>query len=414
MDTVFITSLAAALSFLVGCFVTWLLCARRTHTQTVRALTAEATLAARDGQQDYETRLRDMVVALSNDALRASSDQFLQLAQERLNTHQQTAKSDLAALVDPLRIALDQQHEHARDIERARTQAYGSIEEQLKRMTSDQERLQQETANLVKALRQPQVRGRWGELQLRQVVELAGMSPHCDFAEQQSIEADGERMRPDMHVRLPNQRVVVVDAKVPLHAYLEALEASDDTLRLEHLRGHAKQLRSHVGEMSKRGYQDKIDGAHDFLVLFIPGEVFYHAALEHDRELLQYALSKNIILATPTTLIALLRAVAMGWREARLGEEAQRIKNEGENVYKHLKKVAEHLAELGKSIGKSVENYNNTVGSIERNLLTSARKLHEMQVSSTPILEPIRVETSIRSFNKPELITEFVEAPTTT
>jgi DNA recombination protein RmuC len=409
-------ALTAVVSVALAAFATWLIAARRTTTQTLRAVTAETTLAAERAahqqniaaMQESEQRLRDTFAGLSQQALKDNSTQFLQLAQERLERQQQAARSDLGALVDPLKVALEQQRTNLQRIEQARENAYGSIEAQLKRMTLDQEQLQLETANLVKALRQPQVRGRWGELQLRRVVELAGMSQHCDFIEQQSISGeDGARQRPDVQVCLPNQRVIVIDAKVPLSAYLDALEATNEPQRIEHLQNHARQVRHHIVDMAKRDYQRNIDGVHDFLVLFIPGDAFYHAALEHDHELMEYAFSKGIILATPTTLIGLLKAVALGWREARLAANAQCIKEEGEIIYKHLNTLAGHIADLGKSLGKSVEYYNKSIGSMERNLLNSARRLHDMEVSAAPLAEIRVLDESIRPFSKAELLPEL-------
>lgn len=289
-------------------------------------------------------------------------------------------------------------------MERERQKAYGSIEQMLQRMTADQQQLQGETAKLVKSLRQPQVRGRWGEIQLRQVVELAGMSHLCDFVEQQGIAGDeGVRQRPDLQVRLPNQRVIVVDAKVPLSAYLDALECNDDGERVERLKHHARQVRDHVTDMGRRDYQRKIDGAYDFLVLFIPGEVFYRAALEHDADLLEFAFQKGVILATPSTLIALLKAVALGWREARLAEDARKIRDEGERLYKAMGTLSGYVSDLGKSLGKTVAHYNRAIGNMETTLFLSARRLREMEVSSVALEEPELIEESIRAFTRDEL-----------
>jgi DNA recombination protein RmuC len=452
MDGIFGVFLAFTVGAALSGLATWLVAAQRISSQAMRAVAAETSLAAEQAAhaeratalqkaeqrlieisealvraetnlsseranhaekltslQETEQRLRDAFANLSTEALSTSSVQLIQLAQERFERQQESTKSDLTALVEPLRLVLDQQRDHLQRLEQARQHAYGSIEAQLKRMTDDQERLQQETANLVKALRQPHIRGRWGEIQLRQVVELAGMSAHCDFLEQQSIgDTNGERGRPDLQVRLPNQRVIVVDAKVPLSAYLEALDASDDGTRLEHLKNHARQVRAHVNEMAKREYQRKIGDAHDFLILFIPGDTFYNAALEHDRELLEYAFGKNIILATPATLIGLLKAVALGWREARLAKEALRIKQEGELIYKHLSTLAGHITELGKALRKSVNCYNGTIGSIERNLLSSARRLAEMEVSTISIADIQAIEEFPRSFSKTELLVDML------
>lgn len=387
---------------------------RQSLTQTrEQAVRAEATLEAERQSHEAkiqlleanEQRLQDTFARLSNEALQKNNDQFLQLAQERIERQQEHVKSDLSALVEPLRSSLDRQAEQVQQIEQSRQQAYGSIEEQLRRMTEDQQRLQGETANLVKALRQPQARGRWGEIQLRRVVELAGMSEQCDFSEQTSMRSDeGALQRPDMLVRLPNQRQIVIDAKVPLEAYLAAIEAHDDGTRKLQLERHAGHIRGHVDTMGKRAYQAQIDGAHDFVVLFIPGEVFLNAALEHDAELLEYAFRKDVILATPTTLIALLKSVALGWREARLSQEAHNIKLEGEKLYKALNTMAGYIATLGKNLDTSVSSYNKLIGNLESRVLPSAKKMHELQVSDEALSEIELIETTTRQFTKPELI----------
>jgi DNA recombination protein RmuC len=425
MDLTLAIMLTAISSAIVAAASVWLIVNRRLTVertalaeQRERAVKAESTLEAERAAHianvaalhNAEQRLRDAFASLSSEALKSSADQFLQLAQERMERQQQSAKSDLSALVEPLRTSLERQEQQVRALEEQRQHAYGTIEEQLRRMTEDQQRLQGETANLVKALRQPNVRGRWGEIQLRRVVELAGLSAQCDFYEQQTVGDDESgRQRPDMQVRLPNQRQIVVDAKVPLEAYLAAIEAPDEAQRAERLAAHARQIRQHVDAMSRREYQRKIDGAHDFVVLFIPGEVFYSAALEHDRELLEYAFGKNVILATPTTLIALLKAVALGWREARLSEEARTVKEEGEKLYRALGKVVEYIGDIGKGLEKSVASYNKTIGSIEARLLPSARRMCELQVSSELITEPKTLEEALRGFSKAELVQDMTD-----
>jgi len=352
-----------------------------------------------------EQRLRDAFASLSSDALQASLGQFLTLADERLGRQQQVAQTNLSELMSPLRDALIQQHTHTRELEEARQTAYGSISQHLSSIQEEHRLLRQETASLVKALRQPHVRGRWGEIQLRRVVELAGMSACCDFVEQESVsDASGARQRPDLQVRLPNQRTIVVDAKVPLSAYLDALEAADEATRAACTQRHASQIRAHVNDMAKRDYQRQIDGAYDFLVLFIPGEVFYSAALEQDHELLEYAFKKQIILATPTTLIALLKAVALGWREVRLSDDARQIKETAEKIYQYLGTLAGHISDLGAGLRKSVDSYNKTIGSLERNLLSSAKRMRELEVSQSPIAALPPLEAALRVFSKAELL----------
>ncbi|MGB9633336.1 MAG: DNA recombination protein RmuC [Chloroflexaceae bacterium] len=325
----FVVLVAVVGGVIAGAFVAWLMLAR---------LGANGL---------SEQRIRDMFASVSQEALRANSSDF-----------NERARRELEALTAPLKATLDEQQRKLEDLERERQKAYGSIEQQLHRMTQDQRLLQQETARLVSSLRQPQVRGRWGEIQLRKVVELAGMSEHCDFMEQERINNDGKAQRPDLVVRLPNQRVIAVDAKAPLDAYLNAHECQDESEAGKYLKEHANRIKNHITSMAKRDYQSAIDGAFEFLVLFIPGEPFYRAALEHDPELIDFAFQHKVVLASPTTLIVLLRTIAHGWREVRLAENARKIRDEGEKVYKALSNVAEHVGRLGKALGDSVARYN--------------------------------------------------------
>lgn len=391
MDSTLTFLLVAIAGAAVGALAAWLIAGRQIAALTARAVSAETRLmAAEQGEQ----HLREAFASLSRDALRANSDEFISRAER-----------DLGSLVDPLKTALADQQRRVDELERERQKAYGSIEQMLQRMTADQQQLQGETAKLVKSLRQPQVRGRWGELQLRQVVELAGMSHLCDFVEQRGIAGnEGTRQRPDLQVRLPNQRVIVVDAKVPLSAYLDAIECNDDGERAERLRHHARQVREHVGDMCKRAYQHKIDGAYDFLVLFIPGEVFYRAALEHDADLLEFAFQKGVIIATPSTLIALLKAVALGWREARLAEDARQIRDEGERLYKAIGTLAGYVSDLGKALGKTVTHYNRAIGNMETTLFLSARRLRELEVSNASMEQPPTIDEALRTFSREELL----------
>lgn len=403
-------ALVGLLCAFAASLLAWVICTQRASKLLQRALAAEAAIAAERAAHaeqlatiaHHENHLRDAFKSLSAETLQQSNELFLQLAEERLKQQQQTATVGLEQLITPLRIALDQQKQGVDTLEKHRQEAYGGVDALLRELKDGQQQLRNETANLVTALRKPQVRGRWGELQLRRVVELAGMHDQCDFEEQVTITHEDGRQRPDLLVRLPNKRVIVVDSKVPLEAFLDALNA-DEATRPEKLKAHARQIRQHVDAMAKRQYHRSIEGAHDFTVLFVPGEVFYQTALEHDHELLEYALQHSIILASPGTLIALLRSAALSWRETRLAEHAEQIKEAGEEIYKRIGKVAEHITKLGKALGRSVEAYNDTVGSIERNLLTSAQELHRLHVSSQPIEAPDALQVSLRSFVKPEL-----------
>ncbi len=341
-----------------------------------------------------EQRIRDMFASIGQETLRANSNDFNERARQEIQT-----------LTAPLKAALDEQQRKLEELERERQKAYGGIEQMVRQVTEDQRLLKQETAKLVSSLRQPQVRGRWGEIQLRRVVELAGMKEHCDFVEQQSTTADeGKTQRPDLLIRLPNNRVIVVDAKVPLEAYLTAHECHDDQEARKHLKQHVSHIRNHITSMAKRDYQRSIGNAFDFLVLFIPGESFYRAAVEQDPQLIEFAFEHSIVLATPTTLIPLLRAVALGWREARVTENARKIKDEGDKVYRALQGIAEHAGKLGKTLSDSIAKYNDMLGSFERTLFTSAKRLHELDVGSAELETPQPLDSTPRSFSRPELL----------
>lgn len=337
--------------------------------------------------------------ALSNQALKHNTEEFLKLAQENLKQFHVHAQGELSQkeksieqLVKPIREALQKTEQQIREIEKDRKEAYGSLHRHLESMARAQEHLQGETRNLVQALRRPEVRGQWGELTLKRVVELAGMVDHCDFYEQEHTVVEGGAMRPDMIVRMPDSREIVVDVKTPLDAYLSALEAGDDAQRGRELDRHARKLRERVAELSKKAYWSQFRNAPDFVVLFIPGEQFLSAALERDRDLLEEALRQKIILATPTSFVALLRAVAFGWRQQALAENADRIRQLGEELYQRLATFTEHLGRVGRSLGSSVEHYNKAVGSLERQVLPSARKMDELGIrarKSVEELEPL-------------------------
>jgi len=349
--------------------------------------------------EEAKTRLTEAFRALAADALKSSNEDFLRLAEERFKALTQAATGELEArktavetLVQPLQQALEAYQKEARELEEKRLREISGVSRQLGDVALAQTALQRETANLVNALRAPQVRGRWGEIALRKTAELAGMTKYCDFDEQASVQTEGGRLRPDMIVHLPAQRDIVVDAKVALNAYLESLEASTPESREAALVRHAQQVRMHVKRLASKEYWSQFPQAPDFVVLFIPGEVFFAAAAERDPELLQDALSNQVLIATPTTFIGLLLTAAYGWRQEQIAENAQRISELGRQVHERLSVLVEHFAGVGRALEKSVEAYNKAVGSLETRVLPSARRFAELDPGSgRPIqaLEPI-------------------------
>ncbi len=331
---------------------------------------------------------KSLFKALASSALENNNANFLQLANSVLQKYQAQAIGDLAQkelavrnLVEPIAQSLSGMNQQVQALEQARSQAYGSLTSQVQSLLETQRALQAETGNLVKALREPQARGRWGELQLHRVLELSGMLEYCDFKEQLSFNDEERRFRPDVIVDLPGGKQVVVDAKVPLTAYLSALEAPDELTRNLCLGDHARQVRNHIDGLAGKSYWAHLPCTPEFVVLFLPGEVFFRAAMDADPELIEYGVSQKVIVASPTTLIALLKAVAYGWNQKNLAESAKQISEAGKTLYERLCKMTDHFEALGKRLGGAVECYNDMVASVERRVLPIARKFPELDRS---------------------------------
>ena len=395
---------AAAVGLVLGALVTWLVARHRRKTLLEQLEAAELRLKNQEALQEEReaafelahAKLTQTFADISNRSLRANSDTFLQLARQNLETHQEKARSELSerekaveALVKPIRDALEASNKQISELEKARSEAYGSIRNHLEAMQLSQQSLTQETQNLVKALRRPEVRGQWGEITLRRLVELAGMVEHCDFIEQVHVVGDDKIIRPDMIVNMPDQRQLVVDVKTPLDAYLAAAEAPDDAQRKLALEKHAKNVRAHIRLLASKGYWTQFDESPEFVILFIPGDQFLSAALAEEPDLIEYALSQQIILATPTSLVALLKAVAYGWRQLALADNAKEIRVLAEDLYGRLGTFVTHMNKVGRQLASSVENYNRAVGSLERSVLPGARKFTELGVHAKKDIEKL-------------------------
>jgi DNA recombination protein RmuC len=400
---------------------------RTAHGELVKSKAGlEATLLSERRNAEEKLQLlshageemRTQFESLAARALQNNNANFLDLAKATLAQQQSEAKSELEkrekaveTMVKPIAESLKQVDEQVRALEEKRAHAYGTLSTQVSSLLETQKALQAETGNLVKALREPQARGRWGEVQLRRVIEMAGMTEHCDFDEQVTVTNDDRRIRPDVVVTLPGEKQVVIDSKAPIVAYLAALEAPDEVTRKACMLDHARQVKAHIDGLGSKRYWQQFEATPEFVVLFLPGEVFFRAAMDADPELIEYGVAQKVILASPTTLIALLKAVAYGWNQKNLAESARKISEAGKTLYERLCAMTRHLEDLGKKLDSAMNSYNAAVGSMQKRVFPLARKFAELDKSlepeSLPDLEPL--DKSARQLDAPDWRDEDVE-----
>ena len=404
--------IATIIAAILGSLITYILLQRKLSTlrENNSALSTRLEVEQQNNSQNIASlekerqQLKESFTALSSEALKNNNEEFLKLAQENLKQYQAQAVNELEKkeksiehLLNPIKESLSKTEEQIRSIEKERKESQGALHKHLESMAQSQASLQDETRKLVTALRRPEVRGQWGEMTLKRLAELAGMVEHCDFFEQEQVRTDEGALRPDMIVRMPDGREIVVDVKTPLDAYISAIEAVDDTERQIQLTRHTKNVKQRINELADKAYWQQFKNAPDFVVLFIPGDQFLTAALDQEPSILENALARQVILATPTSFVALLRAVGYGWRQEQLAENAEHIKTVGEELYGRLQTFTEHLQKLGKSLDNGMKHYNSAVGSFDSRVLPSARKFNEMGISADKKLkQPNQIETAVR------------------
>lgn len=376
------------------------------HRQVL--LLENATLKTKlESDQQIQSLWQQQIERLTQQALLQHSQNFMQIAKtqfdgvlEKANFTFDKRQEQFQHLLEPISKSLEQVNSQVQTVEKHRIEAFSDLKRQITDLISSQKDLRHETATLVKALRTPHARGQWGEMQLKRVVEMAGMLDHVDFIEQ-TTGAEG-KLRPDMLVKLPNEKIIVVDAKTPLAAYLDYLELQDESLRNQKLQDHARHIRTHIRQLSQKSYYEQFDNSPEFVVLFIPNEAMFSAALQADPGLIEIGVSEKVLLATPTTLIALLRSVSYGWRQENIAENAKLISALGQELYKRLKDMSGHIERLGKGLNTAVDAYNSTVGSYEQRVLVSAKKFVELENSTTEIESVKQIETPLRALKVKE------------